>query len=427
MLPPGSFAWYDALKPVEAIQPVRWWKHEEILNASSKLDFEEAKTAVRGALRTAVKRRMESSDLPVGAFLSGGIDSGLITALASEFTSSLHTFTFRFEGGFDESPYAKLVSEKFNTIHNLHDLNYDHLRDDIGKILLAYGEPYCDNSAIPTWYVSQQAKQNVTVVLNGDGGDEIFGGYRRYVPYVWPAPMKIALRGLGLFQGILPTPKSKMSLYNYLFRAARLQQASPSKKYLAGTTDLYWDNLMGKSIYEEKFMDWLTPIHANTKLSSLRKAFLSDYTGLLPVVLLKKVDIATMQHSLESRTVFFAPELLQLSGSFPDGYLVQPNQTKRILRSIAQDILPGPIHSLPKRGFEPPLTQWMSEQLNGIMKEYVLANDAYGRDLFGHATLEKMVNQKLNIAHFRWAKLVFSLFSLEYWLKHRITKVKKGN
>ena len=126
---------------------------------------------------------MESSDLEVGSFLSGGIDSGLVTAIASQYNNKLKTFTVSFDGEYDEAPLAKLVAERYHTDHYEIKIFFDNLTGEIEKILSNYGEPFFDSSAIPSYYVSAAAKKKITVILNGDGGDEIFGGYRRYVPF----------------------------------------------------------------------------------------------------------------------------------------------------------------------------------------------------------------------------------------------------
>ena len=125
---------------------------------------------------------MESSDLEVGSFLSGGIDSGLVVAIAKQYQPNLKTFTVSFEGEYDEAPLAKLVAEKYHTHHTEIRISFNNLKNDIEKILCNYGEPFYDSSAIPSFYVSQEAKKYLTVILNGDGADELFGGYRRYVP-----------------------------------------------------------------------------------------------------------------------------------------------------------------------------------------------------------------------------------------------------
>ncbi len=134
-------------------------------------------------LHQAVKRRLESSDLEVGSFLSGGIDSGIVVAIAKQYQPNLKTFTVSFDGEYDEAPLAKLVAEKYQTHHTEIRISFDNLKNDVEKILCNYGEPFYDSSAIPSYYVSQEAKKYVTVILNGDGADELFGGYRRYVPF----------------------------------------------------------------------------------------------------------------------------------------------------------------------------------------------------------------------------------------------------
>ena len=161
----------------------RWWNIRDFYDIQNKDSLEESLQKTDEHLHQAVKRRIESSDLEVGSFLSGGIDSGLVTAIASQYNSKLKTFTVSFEGEYDEAPLAALVAKKYNTLHTEIKISFANLGNDIEKILTNYGEPFFDSSAIPSYYVSREAKKYVTVVLNGDGADELFGGYRRYVPF----------------------------------------------------------------------------------------------------------------------------------------------------------------------------------------------------------------------------------------------------
>ena len=150
-------------------------------------------------------------ELEVGAFLSGSIDSSLIVAVASEYVSSLKTFTVKFDGVFDESSLANLTAQLYNTQHTEISISMN-LKKDIENILLQYGEPFMDSSAIPSYYVSKAAKQHVTVILNGDGADELFGGYRRYMPSKYWINMARHISSLYKF---LPKPSHKQSYYNY--------------------------------------------------------------------------------------------------------------------------------------------------------------------------------------------------------------------
>jgi len=160
-----------------------WWSINNFYLQTHKDRFEESMEKVDSYLNSAVKRRVESSDLEVGSFLSGGIDSGLTTAIASQYKNNMKTFTVSFDGEYDEAPLAKLVADKYQTNHTEIKISFDHLKNDLEKICCNYGEPFFDSSAIPSYYVSAAAKKHLTVILNGDGADELFGGYRRYVPF----------------------------------------------------------------------------------------------------------------------------------------------------------------------------------------------------------------------------------------------------
>ena len=180
-LPAGSFMLINCA--TLEIKEERWWDIHDFYRQSGQDNFEESLAKVDAFLHAGVKRRVESSDLEVGSFLSGGIDSGLTTAIASAYNNSLKTFTVSFDGEYDEAPLAKLVADKYQTHHTEIKISFDTLKDDLETIIGNYGEPFFDSSAIPSYYVSAAAKKHVTVILNGDGADELFGGYRRYVPF----------------------------------------------------------------------------------------------------------------------------------------------------------------------------------------------------------------------------------------------------
>ena len=195
-------------------------------------------------LHTAVKRRLESSDLEVGCFLSGGIDSGLVTAIASEYNNRLKTFTVSFAGEYNEAPLAKLVAQKYQTHHTEINISFDHLKDDVESILMNYGEPFFDSSAIPSYYVSREAKKHLTVILNGDGADELFGGYRRYVPfskYDFFKKNMLVKNAASVIKNILPHSDNKKSSYNYLYRLASLASKSSLEIYLSAGLDIVED------------------------------------------------------------------------------------------------------------------------------------------------------------------------------------------
>ena len=239
-LPAGSYAVISLSSP--NVQVHRWWDITEFYLQQSADDPDTAFQKVDHFLQQAVKRRVESSDLEVGSFLSGGIDSGLVTAIAKNYNKTLKTFTVSFKGEYDEAPLAKLVADKYQTSHHEINISFDNLLDDVETILSNYGEPFFDSSAIPSYYVSREAKKYLTVILNGDGGDEIFGGYRRYVPfakYDFFRPGLLVKNIASAANAVLPVSHNKKSKYNYIYRLTDLARKSGLDTYLSATIDSF--------------------------------------------------------------------------------------------------------------------------------------------------------------------------------------------
>ena len=275
-----------------------------------------------------MKRRVESSDLEVGSFLSGGIDSGIVSAIAKEYNSTLKTFTVSFDGEYDEAPLARLVADRYKTDHHEIRISYDHLRDDVEKILANYGEPFLDSSAIPSYYVSREAKKHLTVILNGDGGDEIFGGYRRYVPfakYDFFKPGFFVRNAAALFHSLLPAPRNRKSQYNYMYRLADLARKRSLPSYLSATIDSFEgfeEQLTGSdSVLGQVQKDF--DIINQSSLTGLQKIMNLDFDNILAGDLLVKMDIATMAHSLEGRSPLLSKELLEYIPALPDHYKIK--------------------------------------------------------------------------------------------------------
>ena len=178
----------------------------------------------------------------MGSFLSGGIDSGIVVAIAKQYQPNLKTFTVSFDGEYDEAPLAALVAKKYNTNHAEIKLSFGNLKNDIEKILSNYGEPFYDSSVIPSFYVSQEAKKYLTVILNGDGADELFGGYRRYVPFSKYDFFKRNLfikNSASALKELLPLANNKKSMYNYFYRLVSLASSSDLEIYLSAGVDIF--------------------------------------------------------------------------------------------------------------------------------------------------------------------------------------------
>ena len=206
-LSPGSWLEYEC-RP-QKINISRWWQIDEFIEKKSDLTIREAVDEINILLHNSIRNQLTSSDLEVATFLSGGIDSGIVTSIAAEYVRKLKTFTVAFEGTFDRSPVAKLVSQKYSTDHTVLNISFDDLQTELPKILSNYGEPFADSSAIPSYYICREAKKHVTVALTGDGADELFGGYRRYVPFRYFdffRPSRPFMSFYGIAKRALPLP-----------------------------------------------------------------------------------------------------------------------------------------------------------------------------------------------------------------------------
>ena len=419
-LPAGSYMLVSLNKPVVAVK--KWWDIHPFYNQSSPDDFLTATSKVDAILHEAVRNRVESSDLEVGSFLSGGIDSGLVTAIAKQYNTSLRTFTVSFDGEYDEAPLAKQVAERYQTNHHEIKISFNKLTADVEKILANYGEPFFDSSAIPSYCVSEAAKKHLTVILNGDGGDEIFGGYRRYVPFAKYDFFKSGAfikAGAKLAHAVLPASNNKKSKYNYFYRLADLARKNNLAIYLSSTIDsfegfekflLHDANYLGT--VQQDFMQM-----NQSSLSGLKKIMNLDFDNILPGDLLVKMDIATMAHSLEGRSPLLCKDLLEYVPSLPDSYKIKGTQTKYILRKLAEKYLPPDLINQPKRGFEIPLKKWIDGELKEMIAEYILSPGAYNRNFVNNSFVNDLWNRKIKTGDEKRAKMIWTLFALEVWYK----------
>lgn len=401
----------------------RWWNIHEYYTQPHPDTLEQSLEKVDTLLHQAVKRRVESSDLEVGFFLSGGIDSGLITAIGTHYKNQLKTFTVSFSGAYDEAPLAKQVADKYCTQHTQIEISLDNLRQDIERIIANYGEPFFDSSAIPSYYVSREAKKHLTVIINGDGADELFGGYRRYVPFArydffkentWLKASATTLKKL------LPLANDKKSRYNYLYRLVSLASQSGLNVYLSAGADI----LEGYEQYiHSPGFDYMEPIrrHFNTivqsPLSGLQKIMNLDFDITLFGTLLVKMDIATMAHSLEGRSPFLCKELLEYAPGMSDTHKINGTTTKYLLRKLAKKYLPPKLVSQPKRGFEVPLKNWVNTELREVIADYVGAPNTFSQQFVQKEFTRKLLDKKITIPEEKRAKILWMLFCMEVWYK----------
>lgn len=393
------------------------------------------KKAVRQLLADSVRRRLVS-DVPLGAFLSGGIDSSSIVAIMSQVAPEpVRTFSVGFEGNDiqnDELPYARLVAERYGTRHEELWVR-PHMADVLPKLVRHYGEPFGDGSALPTYYVSQAARQHVTVVLTGDGGDELFGGYGWYGRFVgfdigrelaltWGAGLRRAhshLRSLDLWHAA-GAAKGALAWSGHLFKMAR----DPVARFGQQTAYVHGD--LRQRIYAPEarqalgFLDpWQLYYDRSEHTASwnlLDRIFYLDHTTYLPDDILAKVDIASMACSLETRPPFLDHRLVELAASLPAAEKVNNGQTKVLLRQIVMDMLPPEILQRPKVGFGLPMRQWMQAgELHELAADLLHDQTFRQRGLFDGAVVAEIFalheRGERDYGHQLYQLLVFELWA----------------
>ncbi len=417
----GSFAIIncDTLSYTEK----KWWDIGKFYQQRHADTLAESLHKTDSYLHLAVKRRVESSDLEVGSFLSGGIDSGLVTAIASQYNKAIKTFTVSFAGEYDEAPLAKLVAEKYNTHHTEINISFSSLKDEVEQILCNYGEPFFDSSAIPSYYVSKAASKYLTVILNGDGADELFGGYRRYVPFARYDFFKpnALIKGAALAtKNILPPSANKKSIYNYLYRLASLASKSNLHIYLSAGVDIIEDfenNIIHPPAGYLYPMQQDFNIVADSSMSGLKKIMQLDFDTNLFNDLLVKMDIASMANSLEGRSPFLGKELLEYAPGIKDSFKIKGGTTKYLLRQLAKKYLPDELVGQPKRGFEIPLKNWVENELKEIMYDYLSTSNTLSRQFINPHFINGLLDKSAKISPEKRAKILWTLFSLEVWYK----------
>jgi len=289
------------------------------------------------------------------------------------------------------------------------------------KILCNYGEPFYDSSAIPSYYVSREAKKYVTVVLNGDGADELFGGYRRHVPFARYDFFKknFLIKNSAFFiKKTLPAANDKKSMYNYLYRLASLASNSDLEIYLSAGVDIFED--YQQYIIDPGF-DYLQPVRedfekiAKSNLSGLKKIMNLDFDTVLFSDFLVKMDIATMANSQEGRSAFLSKELLEYIPTLPDKYKINGKITKFMLRQLAKRYLPETLIYQPKRGFEIPLKKWIDDELKIPVFDYLSTSNSFYKNFVEEKFVHDLLNRKVKIADEKRAKILWTLLSLEIW------------
>jgi asparagine synthase (glutamine-hydrolysing) len=372
--------------------------------------YEDAKKELDQILRETVSARL-FADVPVGVFLSGGVDSSLIASMATQTSSTkVKTFSVKFnEKGFDESKYAQQVADHLQTDHNVIECNYDEGIDLIQDFCHYYDEPFSDSSAIPSMLLAKHTKKQVTVALSGDGGDESFVGYHRYnwakkgsVFYKLPLPIrKIGASVLEL------TPNYRLKVI-----AQALRYKDQNEVYLSAMTGV--DQSFIKTTHNNRDVDELKYlVHDNKNFYERITDF--DTKTYLNWDINTKVDRATMAFSLEARAPLLDHRVVDFANSLPTEFKFHKGVMKRILKDVLYESVPKHIFDRPKAGFTMPFSRWFKEDL----KEYVLSElDDKSLKSIPCIDVEKvqfMIKQHMDGSWDRYP-LIWKLIVLKQWL-----------
>jgi len=419
-LPPAHFLDLPAAQPAVSRPQCYWQVPAEPFTGT----YADARVRLGELLTAAVERRL-IADVPLGAFLSGGIDSSIVVALMRKLgVSPLRTFTIGFaDARYDETAYARLVAERFQTEHHEHVVT-PQAREILDTLAWHYDEPFADSSAIPTYYVSRWTRESVTVALTGDAGDECFAGYDRYraaqlaARLDWiPVGMRRALACAGT---ALPHSQPR-TLSNRLYRFAAALAESPAQRYLA------WVNVFPPALlaagYRPGFraaLDfdepsrWFRELYGSGTGPAPERAIHADFASYLPYDLLTKVDSASMACSLECRAPFLDHELVAFARSLPLRWRLGAAGGKRILKDWARDLLPAELLNRPKMGFGVPVGAWFRTELQDLVRERLLAADSLLARVFRPPWLAELVNAHIsgraNHEHRLWALLMLELW-----------------
>lgn len=395
--------------------------------------YEEAKKILVQKMDASVQERM-ISDVPLGAFLSGGIDSSVVVALASKYTRQLHTFSVGYKNNpfFDETKYAQLVAKKYNTHHTVFSLTTDDFLEHIHDVLDYIDEPFADSSAIPVYILCKHTRKHVTVSLSGDGGDEVFAGYNKH-----GAEWK--MREASLINVLVKTgfplwnilPKGRNNKITNLFR--QLHRFAEGGKLSA--KDRYWrwasfnerstvDRLLDERVIGMVNYEKLNAIKNNILQyisgDDFNEVLLTDMNLVLSGDMLVKVDMMSMANSLEVRSPFLDKEVVDFAFSLPDKYKIDASLKKKIVQDAFRVMLPEEIYNRPKHGFEIPLLGWFRKELWGMINDDLLnKNFVESQGIFNVEAIENL-KKKLHTHNpgdspaTIWALIVFQ----HWWKKY---------
>jgi asparagine synthase (glutamine-hydrolysing) len=399
-LPPASTLVVDA----GGVKQRRYWR-VDYAAPEPRATVGELEDRLRDLIWEATKIRL-ISEVPLGAFLSGGIDSSaVVAAMADQMAEPVKTFSIGFsDSEFDEAHHARIVAERFSTDHREFVVE-PHALEIMPKLARHYGEPFADPSAIPSFYLAELTSRHVTVALNGDGGDENFAGYARYLQNDLVAHLDWLPTSVRRLAPRLTRPLGKgnrqKSLRARLQRFARVLAVPPHERYAywmsAFQSDTWADILDGDFLATTD--TWRPedvigePWHASTARSRVDRMLDTDVNTYLPADLLAKMDIATMAYSVEGRSPFLDHHLMEFAAALPARLKLRGMTGKVLLKSTLRGVLPDEILDRPKMGFGVPLRRWFREEHRDLPGEILMGSDSRVHAYVRPAAIHRLIGE----------------------------------
>jgi len=374
-------------------------------------------------MQEAVRIRL-MSEVPLGAFLSGGVDSSLVVALmAQEMNEPVKTFSIGFEDqSYDELQYARMVADKYGTDHH-----EEIVRPDAEEVILdlvrQFDEPFADSSAIPTYYVSKMTKKWVTVSLSGDGGDELFGGYSRYkegwlsrLSHYFPRVLKNAF--MKSVVNNLSPGSAGINTLRYMSLGCDEQIVWKYSKMLSPLHE----HIFAPEIRERVATDPCPPFSIHlakvAKMDRLTQMEYLDTKTYLPGDILTKVDRMSMLVSLEARVPLLDHHLVEFAATIPSQFKIRNGETKYLLKKIAERFLPHEVIYRPKQGFAVPVAEWIKKEWHEMARDLLVGKRATDRHIFNPNFVHQMLNEhergREDRSHIIWTLMVLELWFREY-------------
>ncbi|MFH0896379.1 MAG: asparagine synthase (glutamine-hydrolyzing) [Bacteroidota bacterium] len=394
--------------------------------------YEDATIKVKSLLEDSVRLRL-ISDVPLGVFLSGGIDSSIVTALAAKHQKKVKTFTIGFKDDpvFDESQYASVIANKYNTDHTTFFLSEEEIFSALPGMMDYLDEPFADSSALAVYVLSREVKKHVTVALSGDGADEFFGGYNKHWAELFVRNHRISAQCMRLidpFSSLLRGSRHSKA-GNFMRKANRLAEGAKMN-----AKERYWrwcglnseKNAMaflsenrGFEEYHKRKQHFLEPINGNNVQGE--DIFYSDVKLVLQGDMLVKTDMMSMAGSLEVRSPFLDYRLADYVNSLPGSYRLAGKNGKRILKDAFQDELPPEILSRKKHGFEVPLRKWLMGGLQPLISDMLESDFVKKQNIFSNTAVNELKFRLQSNRPGDATAQMYALLIFQNWYKKYIT------